>query len=494
MMIINKLIPKILSLKKNHLLKKQESPLEGQQKLFLKIKKNLKGTAIYQDMNLENIHSYEEYLKIPAREYSSFQSYIERVKSGEKHVLFNDSIKYFGVSSGTSGEYKQIPYNIKMIKIFKKYVSEIFIYMSCERPKENFLFCKRVAYGSIKFNSDSSSIPPVYISGMLALGAPKLLRKNVFPSPKVLATPNWEEKINGLLLEAKNKDIKLISGIPIYISNIFQSVLKNLNIKKLTEIWPNIQMVFYSGTPVKNLKNKLNEMAGKELDYMGGYIATEAPLGIAYKLNSDNFILNIDNILFGFQNIFDISKKILSINEIEIEKEYLLTIGCPNGLLQYEISDVIRITRLKPYIEFQIIGRKDVTINLISERFTDAELCQVIDNVQIKLAIKFSHFFVYPSPGEHSLPCYEFFIISEDSKIADKINEIAHSIDQELIDRSFKYKEYRLDNGTVGLPKVSISDQSVLDKYFKKCNNQGQFKMKKIFESRELFIKFVDEL
>ena len=57
---------------------------------------------------------------------------------------------------------------------------------------------------------------------------------------------DWESKINNIILETKNSDLRLIGGIPPWVIMYFEKLLLNCgvnNIKKYFQIWVCTYMV-----------------------------------------------------------------------------------------------------------------------------------------------------------------------------------------------------------------------------------------------------------
>jgi hypothetical protein len=91
-----------------------------QNDLFKKMKQALSGTKIYQDMGLERIATYDDYVqKVPVREYRFYESYVKELETAPD-LLFKDELRYYGISTGTSHG-KKIPYNSAMLELFLRF-------------------------------------------------------------------------------------------------------------------------------------------------------------------------------------------------------------------------------------------------------------------------------------------------------------------------------------------------------------------------------------
>ena len=91
---IKRIISKIiLKNKYENLALSQEQFLNVQRVKFEKLKMELANTDISTDLDLDSIHSYEEFVaKVRVRDYAEFKPYIEKLIAGQSNVLFNNDM------------------------------------------------------------------------------------------------------------------------------------------------------------------------------------------------------------------------------------------------------------------------------------------------------------------------------------------------------------------------------------------------------------------
>ncbi|MEI6423395.1 MAG: GH3 auxin-responsive promoter family protein [Lentisphaerota bacterium] len=460
--------------------------------LYKQMKQALTGTKIYQDMGLERINTYEEYVqKVPIGDYEFYERYVKELET-TPNILFKDELRYYGRCTGTSVQYsKKIPYNSAMIELFLRFQKNIAEIVLDQAAGVNPATSMQFTYGSQLVSNNTGKIPEGYISGLIAAFASKNFKSDLlFPSIAALRIPDWAEKMAAIVEEVKDKDIRVISGVPSYLINILEEIANRLKIKNLREIWPNLEVCCYSGTPIQNHRQCLDELAGLPLKYVGIYLSTEAPLGLTRTTSSD-YSFNTGSILYSFNRFDEPDGKTLGIQEIEPGGEYLVNIGAPNGFVKYAIKDVVRITKTTPDIEFQVIGRQGTAIDIANERVSFVAINSVVSEIEKKLALPVRHYFLYPSQNNH-IPCYEWIIICDNARnIPAEI--ISNTIDQELMTLTQRYKDRRA-NGTIGTPVVKVVPAGLEKDYFEKYNQKGQLKMKSIFDSKNSFIAFVQQL
>ena len=91
------------------------NPLRAQKSVFKSLIKSAKKTVFGADHNFKDISTYEDFKRhVPIVEYEQIKNYIERIKNGEKDVLWPGSPLYFCKTSGTTSGTKYIPYLLEI--------------------------------------------------------------------------------------------------------------------------------------------------------------------------------------------------------------------------------------------------------------------------------------------------------------------------------------------------------------------------------------------
>ncbi|MEZ0129337.1 GH3 auxin-responsive promoter family protein, partial [Flavobacterium sp. LBUM151] len=85
-------------------------PVETQLAVFESLIKNAKNTSFGVDHHFDKIKTYEDFRKnVPVRDYEDLKTYIDKVRSGEKDILWKGKPLYFAKTSGTTSGAKYIP-------------------------------------------------------------------------------------------------------------------------------------------------------------------------------------------------------------------------------------------------------------------------------------------------------------------------------------------------------------------------------------------------
>ncbi|NBC09188.1 MAG: hypothetical protein GVY26_18505, partial [Bacteroidetes bacterium] len=82
----------------------------AQRKVYRQLLEKGQRTAFGRDHQLQAGMPYEDFrARVPIRDYEALKPYVERIKQGEKDVLWPGLPKYFAKTSGTTSGVKYIP-------------------------------------------------------------------------------------------------------------------------------------------------------------------------------------------------------------------------------------------------------------------------------------------------------------------------------------------------------------------------------------------------
>lgn len=482
---------KFLSFKGNHLPTTRKALTQQMKKNWASLEKDLRGTQIHKDLKLTHIQTYEHYVShVPVKDYDFYSPYVERICDGHKDILFKGKPECFGLSSGTSGQdSKKVPYNSKMIEHFLKSQMLVAAKLSAKEPQSNLLLAERLTFGSAPSVYEKNGINFGYISGILSTKIPSLLKKRTFPSNEILSINNWDQKIEMLIAETINKDIKIITGIPTYIISILEAILKKTGKESINQIWPNLKFFVYAATPIKQYKSQIDHLIGHELTYYGLYAATEASLGLPYDRTNDEgqlYLLN-PNLLYSFTSTDD-ATDIRGVHNLELGQSYFVNIGTVNGFIHYAMKDEIVFNLKGNDLVFEFVGRKNTGMNLAAEKVTEDEILKTIIVTKEKLNFDIKHYLLSPGKGEEKQN-YHWTLFTDGIPEHNR-GMVGQTLDKALQEINLDYKDCR-DIAIIDSPSVTFMHSDKLNQYFERHREKGQFKMKTSFPSSEDYYHFI---
>ena len=298
----------------------------------------------------------------------------------------------------------------------------------------------------------------------------------------------WETKLKTIISEVKNQNVGSLTGVPSWMMVLLQRILKETGKKSIKEIYPNLEVFFHGGISFVPYREQYKQLIGKDIRYYEIYNASEGFFGIQDRFGSDEMLLMLDyGIFYEFIPMDEFGKpdaKAVSLENVELDKNYAVVITTNGGLWRYLIGDTIRFTCLKPF-RFKISGRTKHYINAFGEEL-------MIDNVETALAkacketnAKITDYTgapIYMSEGKSGAHEWmiEFFTNPDD---LDKFNQV---FDETLKTLNSDYEAKRYNNMTLNPPVIHIARQNLFyDWMASRGKLGGQNKVPRLSNNRE---------
>ena len=366
------------------------SSLNSQKKIFKKILLRLRNTQLGRDFKLGTFKVYDDFSNsVPVTRYDFYDNYIEKIRAGEQNVMTPDSVLYFGKTAGTtSGKSKLIP--ITRYTIYNTHLRGTFFGLSRLHSQDktvDILSHKNFVLTGGVYEKLSSGITVADISAILMLNVPLPFRTIYVPSVELITNPSWEYKLNKVAEIVSKADVGTISGIPTWHLAVMSKIRDEIHFDKLNNLWKNLRIFFHGGVSFEPYRKHFSELLGRnDFIFYEIYNATEGFFGIQASLQENDLLLLTDTEIFyefiPFNN-YDHSKAI-PLSDVKAGIPYVLLITASNGLLRYEIGDVITFTSCNPY-KFKITGRTQEYINAFGEDL----LLSNVENALMKTNAKF---------------------------------------------------------------------------------------------------------
>ena len=203
------------------------------------------------------------------------------------------------------------------------------------------------------------------------------------PHLDIALIENFEEKIEKMARATIDVNVTSLSGVPTWNILLFKRILEITGKKNLLEVWPNLELYFHGAVNFTPYREQFKALIPKdEMYYLETYNASEGFFGIQDSFDSGDMLLMLDyGIFYEFlplENLNDDNPRTLTLDEVELDKNYALIISTNAGLWRYMIGDTVRFTSLSPF-RIQITGRTKHFINAFGEEL-------IIDNAERALA------------------------------------------------------------------------------------------------------------
>lgn len=343
--------------------------------------------------------------KVPAGDYGAMLPWWERARNGEKNVTWPGKVNYFALSSGTSeGASKFIPVTADMLKTIKRTGARQFLTMArSDLPKDAMTKDSLLVGGStdLEYNGINYSGD---LSGITTSNLPRWYEPFSKPEKDIRKKKDWQEKIDEMVREAKKWDVGLIAGVPAWIQILIENIIEYHQLNTIHDIWPHFKAYVHGGHSFEPYKRSFEKLLGKPIFYFETYLASEgfmafqtSPEALGMRLQIKGGIY-FEFIPFDEENFTEEGNpkphaQVVTLLDIEPEKEYALLITTCSGAWRYLIGDTIKFVNLKN-LEIVITGRTKHFLSLVGEHLSVDNMTKAVSLLSEELNLDMKEFTV----------------------------------------------------------------------------------------------------
>lgn len=491
--------------------KSRKEPLEYQEQWFKKLVANGAESLFGKEHGFGGIKGIRDFREnVPVRDYNAFVPYIERLRRGENYILWNQKVKWFAKSSGTSSDKsKFIPTTPDALYTchyggFRRMLS---FYVASNRDSRIFNGKALTLGGSVQidnlghggsFNGDLSAI--------LLKNSPLIVEMLRTPSRKTALMADFNRKIEAICRESSRQNVTNFSGVPSWNLVLMNRILEHTGKKNLLEVWPNLELFMHGGIgfePYREIYRAL--IPSEKMHYLENYNASEGYFAFQDDAAEKSMLLTVNNgIFYEFipMDIFDSVmegriKEIPTLAEVKKGVKYAIVISTCGGLWRYLIGDCVEFTSLFPH-RIKIVGRTQLFINAFGEELmiSNAEAalaatcmecsCTVTDftAAPVFMSLAENRDGSFAKKGYHRW-AIEFAEEPKDPEL------FASLLDKHLTETNSDYEAKRAGNATMERLQVVPLRRGTFLKWMESKNKLGgQNKVPRLYGN----LKFIDEL
>jgi hypothetical protein len=427
-----------------------------QEKTMHRIVSQAAQTAFGRDHGFAGIKTYDDFKKaVPIRDYEDLKPYIERVKNGEPDVLWPGRPAYFAKTSGTTSGVKYIPMSKESTPLhFGTARNALFNYFA-KTGKGGWLDGKMIFLSGSPELDMVNGIPTGRLSGISNHLVPAWLRTNQLPSWDTNCIDDWEEKLERIVDETLNADMRLISGIPPWVQMYYERLLARTGKQTVRELFPNYSVFVWGGVNFEPYRAKLEELVGGPMDTVETYPASEGFIAFQDAFPSQGLLLNADaGMFFEFvpaEEVFRENPSRLWLKDVELGVNYALIMHTNAGLWGYSIGDTVQFVSKNPY-RLVVSGRVKHYISAFGEHVIGKEVEESLLPVANAEGVRIVEFTVAPqvTPPEGGLPYHEWFIEFDNQPA--NLEDFALKVDAAMREQNIYYDD--LITGNILRPLV----------------------------------------
>jgi len=477
-----------------------ENPFDTQKQVLFSLLKKARHTEIGKEFDFSNITSIRKFQeRVPIRDYDKLKSYIDRMRTGQKDVLWPGEMRWFAKSSGTTDtKSKFLPVSRQALKENHfRAGRDMFTYFIKEFP-ENELFkgkCLTLG-GSHQIDHIGGSQSVGDLSAILIANMPKWSNFYRTPKREIVLIADFEEKLEKMIQEVVSQNVTSLAGAPSWNLVMIKRVLEVTGKDTLLEVWPNLELFIHGGVSFSPYREQFHKVIpSSSMRYMETYNASEGFFAFQDDLNRSDMMLLLDHgIFYEFVAVEDIDKekpKAYTIGEVELGKNYAIVISTNSGLWRYLIGDTVIFTSTFPH-RIKISGRTRHFINAFGEEV-------IVDNADVAInaacemtgahVVEYTAgpiFMTDTSKGGHE------WLIEFDTPPAD-LEEFITILDEKLCSVNSDYEAKRYKGITLDRPVVHALKKGVFYKWLdSKGKMGGQNKIPRLYNSREYVNELID--
>jgi hypothetical protein len=498
MPVIPKLIKRLNAKRINQIEYFMRHPADTQQNVLADLLIMASDTEWGSRYNYSSIKSAAEFRSaVPVQTYEKIIPTVERLRAGEKNLLWPGEIKWFAKSSGTtSAKSKFIPVSPEALEhCHYQAARDILAIYTLNNPSTGIFNGKALTLGgSHQINKFSNQSLYGDLSAILIENAPSWVELIRTPGKKIALLEDFEQKLDLITRKTVKENVTNFSGVPSWYLTLIKHILSYTGKNNLMDIWPNLEVFFHGGisfTPYRKIYNEL--ISGVHMHYMETYNASEGFFGIQDDPSKTDMLLMLDyGIFYEFVPAEKASGDFppsLTLDEVEKGVNYAIVISTNGGLWRYMIGDTIIFTSTDPY-RFRISGRTKHFINAFGEEIIIDNAEKALDAACKSTGAIISEYTAGPVfMGASSKGTHEWII--EFEKEPSDINKFTEVLDETLKTINSDYEAKRFRDINLVMPIVRNVSGGTFNKWFKSKNKLGgQNKVPRLSNTRE----YIEEL
>lgn len=332
----------------------RDNPIKAQENTLQFLINQGQKTTFGKDHKFDTIKNHQDFInQVPIRTYEDFEKYIPNMINGKSDVLWPGKPLYLAKTSGTTAGAKYIPLTKESLKYQIEAAKLALLNYIHTTGKSEYVDGKMIFLQGSPELDYSKPIPSGRLSGIVANYVPSYLQKNRLPSFTTNCIEDWETKVDAVVNETINQDMRLISGIPSWVQMYFEKLQSSSKGKFIKDIFPKFDLFVYGGVNYEPYKAKFEQLIGKPVDSVELFPASEGFFAFQDDINTKGMLLLLDSgIFYEFipaEEYHNEHPTRLTLDQVELDKDYALIISTNAGLWAYSIGDLIRFTSLKPF-------------------------------------------------------------------------------------------------------------------------------------------------
>ena len=200
-----------------------------QHKVFCRLINDAANTEWGLKYGYKDIKRYQDFQRVPIQTYEEIKPYVERMRHGEKDVLWRGEVQWFAKSSGTTND------KSKFIPVSREGLHDIHyaggmdavaLYLQ-QNPESRFFSGKGLILGGShapNYNVKRSLVGD--LSAILIENVNPLVNLIRVPDKKIALLSDFEEKVERITRATMNQNVTNLSGVPSWMMAVLKHILE----------------------------------------------------------------------------------------------------------------------------------------------------------------------------------------------------------------------------------------------------------------------------
>ncbi|HNW97371.1 MAG TPA: GH3 auxin-responsive promoter family protein [Bacteroidales bacterium] len=366
----------------------QKYPYDVQAEWLRKLLMSASDTEYGKKYDFSGISNADQFRqRLPVIDYEIIHEDIMRLRRGKQNIFWPTDIKWFAKSSGTTcDKSKFIPVSAESLEECHYNGGKDMLSIYCNNNPDTLLFDGKALSmgGSHQISEYDSETYYGDVSAIIIQNLPWWAEFRRTPNLSIALMNEWESKINKMTEVTMLEDVTNIAGVPSWTLVLLKRILEKTGKSNILEVWPNLELFMHGGVSFTPYKEQFKMLIpSSKMNYLETYNASEGFFGIQDRNRADDMLLMLDyGIYYEFipsEDFDSDNPHTLSLDEVELNKNYALVITTNAGLWRYKIGDTVTFTSLSPH-RIKITGRTKNFINAFGEEL-------IIDNAEKAMTI-----------------------------------------------------------------------------------------------------------
>lgn len=467
---------------------------ELQQAVLRHLLSRAKDTEYGRNHLFEAARGYDDFVRnTPVNTYEELKGDIDRMRHGERDILWPGRVRWYAKSSGTTNDKsKFIPVSEEGLRTVHYHGGQDAVAMYLQNnPNSRMFDGKGLILGG-------SHAPNYNVHDSLVGDLSAILIENINPLVNLVRVPrkqtallgDFEIKRDRIARETLTKNVTNLSGVPSWMLSVLSRVMELSGKQHLEEVWPNLEVFFHGGVAFTPYRKQYEQLiTSPSMHYMETYNASEGFFGLQNDPTDKSMLLMLDyGVFYEFipMDEFGTDKPtVVPLWGVEKGRNYAMVISTSCGLWRYVLGDTVSFTSTNPY-KFIITGRTKSFINAFGEEL-------IVDNAEQGLAYacaetgaEASEYTAAPVFMDGRAKCRHQWLI-EFARKPDDMERFATLLDKRLQELNSDYEAKRYKDITLQHLEIVEARQGLFNDWLRlKGKLGGQHKIPRLSNSREI--------